>query len=152
MRKCADMKYHFAAKLRIYPSSEQKHMIAVNDGVSRYVYNRMTANDRDLHAMKKAADMCPAYRERVAYLEQVRSSKKELVNTIPFLNEKNVDSLAVDNAIKNHNLAWNLLGGRERALCEEECRRTGAASHHAPYAGGDPFPLLGEGIVHAYLA
>ena len=106
MRKCADMKYHFAAKLRIYPSSEQKHMIAVNDGVSRYVYNRMTANDRDLHAMKKAADMCPAYRERVAYLEQVRSSKKELVNTIPFLNEKNVDSLAVDNAIKNHNLAW----------------------------------------------
>ncbi len=34
MRKCADMKYHFAAKLRIYPSSEQKHMIAVNDGVT----------------------------------------------------------------------------------------------------------------------
>ena len=50
--------------------------------------------------------MCPAYRERIAYLEQVRSSKKELVNTIPFLNDKNVDSLAVDNAIKNHNLAW----------------------------------------------
>ena len=106
MRKCADMKYHFAAKLRIYPSSEQKHMIAVNDGASRFVYNRMTANDRDLHAMKKAAGMCPAYRERIAYLEQVRSSKKELVNTIPFLNDKNVDSLAVDNAIKNHNLAW----------------------------------------------
>ena len=106
MRKCADMNYHFAAKLRIYPSSEQKHMIAVNDRASRFVYNRMTANERDLHAMKKVAGLCPAYRERIAYLEQVRSSKKELVNTIPFLNEKNVDSLAVDNAIKNHNLAW----------------------------------------------
>ena len=28
------------------------------------------------------------------------------MNTIPFLNEKEVDSLAVDNAIKNHNRAW----------------------------------------------
>ena len=106
MRKCADMKYHFAAKLRIYPSSEQKHMIAVNDGVSRYVYNRMTANDRELHRLKKTAHLCPAYAGRIEYLEQVRSSKRELVNTIPFLNEKDVDSLAVDNAIKNHNLAW----------------------------------------------
>ena len=47
MRKCADMKYHFAAKVRIYPSSQQKHIIAVNDGASRFVYNRMTANDRE---------------------------------------------------------------------------------------------------------
>ena len=43
MRKCADMKYHFAAEVRIYPSSQQKHIIAVNDGASRFVYNRMTA-------------------------------------------------------------------------------------------------------------
>ena len=32
MRKCAVMKYHFAAEVRIYPSSQQKHIIAVNDG------------------------------------------------------------------------------------------------------------------------
>ena len=106
MRKCADMKYHFAAEVRIYPSSQQKHIIAVNDGASRFVYNRMTANDRELHSLKKAAGLCPAYKGRIEYLEQVRSSKKELVNTIPFLNGKDVDSLAVDNAIKNHNRAW----------------------------------------------
>ena len=106
MRKCADMKYHFAAELRIYPSSQQKHIIAVNDGASRFVYNRMTANDRELHRLKKTAHLCPAYKGKIEYLEQVRSSKRELVNTIPFLNEKDVDSLAVDNAIKNHNLAW----------------------------------------------
>ena len=106
MRSCADMKYHFAAELRIYPSSQQKHIIAVNDGASRFVYNRMTANDRELHRLKKTAHLCPAYAGRIEYLEQVRSSKRELVNTIPFLNEKDVDSLAVDNAIKNHNLAW----------------------------------------------
>jgi putative transposase len=100
------MKYHFAAELRIYPSSQQKHIIAVNDGASRFVYNRMTANDRELHRLKKTAHLCPAYAGRIEYLEQVRSSKRELVNTIPFLNEKDVDSLAVDNAIKNHNLAW----------------------------------------------
>ena len=104
MRSCADMKYHFAAELRIYPSSQQKHIIAVNDGASRFVYNRMTANDRELHRLKKTAHLCPAYAGRIEYLEQVRSSKRELVNTIPF--EKDVDSLAVDNAIKNHNLAW----------------------------------------------
>ena len=106
MRKCADMKYHFAAKVRIYPSSQQKHIIAVNDGASRFVYNRMTANDRELHSLKKAASLCPAYKGKIAYLEQVRSSKRELVNSIPFLKEKDVDSLAVDNAIKNHNRAW----------------------------------------------
>ena len=100
------MKYHFAAEVRIYPSSQQKHIIAVNDGASRFVYNRMTANDRELHSLKKAASLCTAYKGKTAYLEQVRSSKRELVNTIPFLKEKDVDSLAVDNAIKNHNRAW----------------------------------------------
>ena len=73
MRKCADMKYHFAAELRIYPSSQQKHIIAVNDGASRFVYNRMTANDRELHRLKKIAHLCPAYKGRIAYLEQARS-------------------------------------------------------------------------------
>ena len=72
--------------------SQQKHIIAVNDGASRFVYNRMTANDRELHSLKKAAGLCPAYKGRIEYLEQVRSSKKELVNTIPFLNGKDVDS------------------------------------------------------------
>ena len=106
MRKCADMEYHFAAELRIYPSSQQRHMIAVNDGASRFVYNRLTANDRELHGMKKAAGLCPAYAGRVAYLEQVRSSKRELFNTIPFLDEEDVDSCAVDNAVRNHMAAW----------------------------------------------
>ena len=69
MRKCADMKYHFAAELRIYPSSQQKHIIAVNDGASRFVYNRMTANDRELHRLKKTAHLCPAYKGRIEYLE-----------------------------------------------------------------------------------
>lgn len=106
MRKCADMEYHFAVELRIYPSSQQRHMIAVNDGASRFVYNRLTANDRELHGMKKAAGLCPAYAGRVAYLEQVRSSKRELFNTIPFLDEEDVDSCAVDNAVRNHMAAW----------------------------------------------
>ena len=65
MRKCADMKYHFAAELRIYPSSQQKHIIAVNDGASRFVYNRMTANDRELHRLKKTAHLCPAYKGKI---------------------------------------------------------------------------------------
>ena len=106
MRRCSDMQFHTAAKLRIYPSSEQKKIISVNDGASRFVYNRLTANDRDLHAMKKVVGSCPAYLERIAYLEQVRTSKRELVNTIPFLNCEDVDSLSVDNAIRNHNRAW----------------------------------------------
>ena len=106
MRKCTDMEYHFAAKLRIYPSSQQKHIIETNDGASRFVYNRLTAIDRELHSLKKAARLCPVYKDRITFLEQVRSSKKELVNMIPFLNDRSIDSLTVDNAIKNHRLAW----------------------------------------------
>lgn len=106
MNKCADMKYHIAAELRIYPSSGQKHMIAANDGVSRFVYNRLTAIDRELHSARKAAPYCKPLMDRVSYLETVYSCKRELVNTIPFVHEDIIDSLAVDNAIKNHRAAW----------------------------------------------
>jgi len=106
MRKCAEMAYHHAVKLRIYPSSEQKHIIAVNDGASRFVYNRMTANDRELHSLKKTKLYCEAVEKRVDYLKTVSSSKKELYNTIPFLSGKEIDSNAVDNSVRNHIAAW----------------------------------------------
>ena len=106
MLRCSQMDYHFAVELRIYPSSKQKHMIAVNDGASRFVYNRTTANDRELYLLKKINVFSEPIQKRIEYLETVRSSKKELCNTIPFLSMDCVDSLAVDNAIKNHNAAW----------------------------------------------
>ena len=43
MRKCSDMNYHNGVILKIYPSDRQKHIIAVNDGAQRVVYNRLVS-------------------------------------------------------------------------------------------------------------
>lgn len=108
MRRCSDMKYHFAAKLRIYPSSEQRHIIAVNDGARRFVYNRLTAIGRELFELKKIRAYLRPVADRISYLETVRSSRRELLNAAPFLNGGDIDSLAVDNAIKSYHSAWKM--------------------------------------------
>lgn len=106
MLKCSEMPYHIALELRIYPSSMQKRMVAVNDGVSRAVYNRLNGTDRELHSLRKVKVYSEPVASRITYLETVRSSRKELVNTMPFLSDRNVDMQAVDNAMANYRRAW----------------------------------------------
>lgn len=43
MRTVAEMPYHIGLKIKLYPSDGQKHLIAVNAGVSRAVYNHLVA-------------------------------------------------------------------------------------------------------------
>lgn len=35
MKKVKEMPYHIGFKVKIYPSNEQKHLIAVNDGAAK---------------------------------------------------------------------------------------------------------------------
>ena len=112
MCKCQDMPYHAGLVLRIYPSNRQKRMIAFNDGNQRFVYNRLTALERERWQLSKLMDIVPAYKERVDYIDSIlRNPDKGLAqcikNSAPFLYSEDADSLAVDNAIKNHNKAWN---------------------------------------------
>ena len=113
MRKCSEMNYHDGVVLKIYPSDVQKHIIAVNDGAQRAVYNLLVGVDKEAHRLKKTADIVPADKKR---LEDVTLKIRELNgrgsdtahirNTLPFLNEPEVDSHVIVNAKKNYSTAW----------------------------------------------
>ena len=53
MRKCSDMNYHYGVILKIYPSDRQKHIIAVNDGAQRAVYNRLVGSGNEIYRLRK---------------------------------------------------------------------------------------------------
>lgn len=53
MRPIADTPYIIGLKLRIYPTNEQKDMIAVNDGAARFIYNRLVARNREMYRLRK---------------------------------------------------------------------------------------------------
>ena len=106
MRKMSEMPYHIGLVLKMYPSHLQKRIVAVNDGVKRAVYNLLVASNNEIYRMKKTADFVPVYRERIAYLCSVTSSTAGIKQALPFLQEKLVDSLAVDNAYRNYHTAW----------------------------------------------
>lgn len=110
MRTCADMPYYSGIELRIYPSNKQKHIVAVNDGCRRFVYNRLVSMNAERYVLSKTADIVPVYQDRLAYLDSIlRADSKAtaLKNTAPFLYGGDVDSNTVLNAMKNYNAAWN---------------------------------------------
>lgn len=106
MRRMSEMPYHIGFKVKIYPSDKQKHLIAVNDGAKRAVYNHLVACGNERYSLSKAAQSVPAYRDRIDYLKTVSTETKYIQNALPFLYEKEVDSLAVANAILNYRNAW----------------------------------------------
>ena len=101
MKRCSDMNYHYGVVLKIYPSDVQKHIIAVNDGAQRAVYNRLVASGNEIYRLSKTADIVPADKARLEDVicsyrnpEQKNPSPdpKRIKNALPFLNEKTVDS------------------------------------------------------------
>lgn len=112
MRKCAEMPFHMGIKVRIYPSRQQKHIIAVNAGSSRAVYNRLVALNNERYRLSKTAEFVPVFRERIEYINSILKNPKHalrasLKNALPFLNVKGlVDSMCIDNAMQNYQAAW----------------------------------------------
>ena len=41
MRKSKDMPYHIGLKVKLYLSYQQKHIVAVNDGVKRFLSRKL---------------------------------------------------------------------------------------------------------------
>lgn len=93
--------------MRAYFSSSQKEIISKNDNASRYVYNKCVEIGRELYQLKKVKVPVPVIQDRIAFLETLRGSAKEISNMAPFLNDPDVDSLAKANAVKNYNTGWN---------------------------------------------
>lgn len=102
----SDYTYHCGLQLRIYPSDRQKQIIKRNAGASRFVYNRLVATDRERSRLKKSAHLCPSDRDRLSYLNVVRSSMSAFCATAPFLAEPEIDSDMIQQAKMAYYTAW----------------------------------------------
>ena len=107
MKKMKDYNYHIGLKLRIYPSDKQKKIIKINGGASRYIYNKLVADNNEIYELKKSSSFSIADRNRLEFLESIHQSKSNMLIMIPFLSQKEIDSDMIDNAIQNYKMAWN---------------------------------------------
>lgn len=83
-----DYNYHIGLKLRIYPSDKQKKIIKMNGGASRYIYNKLVADNNEMYELKKSSSFSIADRNRLEFLESIHSSKSNMLIMIPFLSQK----------------------------------------------------------------
>ena len=83
MLQMKEMPYHCGLKVKIYPSNEQKRLIAVNDGVKRAVYNHLVACGNEKYRLNKCASFVPAYQQRLSYLETVTGALCNIKNAFP---------------------------------------------------------------------
>lgn len=102
-----DYNYHIGLKLRIYPSDKQKKIIKLNGGASRYIYNKLVADNNEMYELKKSSSFSISDRNRLEFLQSIHQSKSNMLVMIPFLSQKEIDSDMIDNAIQNYKMAWN---------------------------------------------
>ena len=107
MKKMSEYTYHIGLQLRIYPSDSQKKIIRMNGGASRYIYNKLVADNREIWKLRKTASLSPADKERLDFLQSVHKNRASLINMIPFLNIKEIDSNMIDQALTNYRDAWH---------------------------------------------
>lgn len=50
-----EYKYHIGLNLRIYPSDKQKKIIKMNGSASRYIYNKLVADNNEMYELKKSS-------------------------------------------------------------------------------------------------
>ena len=106
MRSAKVMPYHIGLKVKLYPSYEQKHIIAVNDGVTRAVYNHLVACCNEKYRLSKTVSIVPVYKERIDYIDSVTGDVRNIKNALPYLYGKDVDEQAISNTIKNYHIVW----------------------------------------------
>lgn len=106
MRIKNNYEYREGISLKIYPSKKQKDIISLNDGIARFIYNRLVAVGKELFLMRNALEKVPRYQERTDYLKSTIKNTSTIRNAVPFLNNPLVDSCAIANAKANYNQAW----------------------------------------------
>ena len=106
MRNMKHMTYVIGIKVRIFPSTVQKRIIAKNDGVTRFIYNRLVARDRELHSLQKVQIYCEPVASRIDYLKSLGTDLSDFKAAYPFLEDPEIDSLAIANAKQNYLAAW----------------------------------------------
>ena len=120
MKKMSDLTYHYGLKMRIYPSSQQKRIIDLNGNIARTVYNKMVAIDQELYQLKQIKLPITSILLRIEELEK-RKNARNMSNHYPYMQDKNIDSLAKANAIQNYQKAWKMF---------RQVHRTGTPKFH----------------------
>ena len=106
MDKMKDMPYKIGITLRIFPSYKQKDIIAINDGASRFIYNKLVARGKEIHNLKQVTIYCQPIHDRLDYLYSLGTTPKELKAAYPFLADERIDAQCIANAVKNYNTSW----------------------------------------------
>ena len=120
MKKMSDLAYHYGLEMRIYPSSQQKKIIDLNGNIARTVYNKMVAIDQELYQLKQIKLPIDSILLRIKELEK-RKNARNMSNHYPYMQDKNIDSLAKANAIQNYQKAWKMF---------RQVHRTGTPKFH----------------------
>ena len=123
MKRMSSLAYHFGIKLRFYPSSKQKKIIKLNYDAQRFVYNSYVGRNRTSYhakrylanrqnrAMPFAFSALNSYEvqlaETVVINNELLAKPKNIRDAYSFLRVKEIDSLALANAIQNYQKAWN---------------------------------------------
>lgn len=71
-----DLIYYFGLKMRIYPSYQQRQIIELNGNISRTVYNKLVAIDKELYQLKKTKHH-DDYFKLINYLVKCKHVDKE---------------------------------------------------------------------------
>ena len=123
MKRMSGLAYHFGIKLRFYPSSKQKKIIKLNYDAQRFVYNSYVGRNRTNYharrfwaakqhqAMPFAFPVFNSYEtelaETVVANDELLAKPKNIRDAYSFLRVKEIDSLALANAIQNYRKAWS---------------------------------------------
>ena len=148
MLKMAQMPYVIGHKVRIYPSDEQKRIIAVNDGVNRFIYNKLVERHNELHQLNKVNTYLKAVEDRKDYLRSLGEKATDFKASYPFLEEKSVDGQAIENAKRHYSSAWNNFRKVPGTSIPTFHKKGYEQSYqtNAHYKKGDMF--IGNGSVH----
>lgn len=123
MKRMSSLAYHFGLKVRFYPSSRQKKIIKLNYDAQRFIYNSYVGRNRANYQAKhflanKQRQAMPfifsalnSYEtmlaEEVVVNNELLAKPKNIRDVYSFLRVKEIDSLAIANAIQNYQKAWN---------------------------------------------
>lgn len=123
MKRMSSLAYHFGIKLRFYPSSKQKKLIKLNYDAQRFVYNSYVGRNRSSYHAKRyflvkqsktmpfAFSILNRYETKLAETvvanNELLAKPKNIRDAYSFLRIKEIDSLALANAIQNYHKAWN---------------------------------------------
>lgn len=107
MKKMKDLSYHYGLKMRIYPSTQQKQLIKINSDISRTVYNKLIAIDRELYQLNRVKLPLDVVTNRIDELKK-RKNPKNLSNHFKYMDNKLLDRQVISTAKQTYQNAWNM--------------------------------------------